>query len=215
MKEESYYIVERPSHGYGYSYYNELLFGKWTSEWNNLRFDGITIRGNDISNNIRDCINHTISPNILEIENAFKINQRTYEVVLNWFKQLINYIIRAINEIPEIENKDQSISIITDNRIIITPYGKEIAQEKGYIRSFINNDIREFDILLPNQYVDFPNISMNYSCQLLDNYWDSMKKGSTKYISNTMCDMLTSSFSNKLSNIISQIKYIHKYHSKY
>ena len=63
MINNSYNIVKLPNiNSNGHS---SILFGKWTLNGVNLRFEGITIENGLVNNNIRDVINHTLSPNIL------------------------------------------------------------------------------------------------------------------------------------------------------
>lgn len=214
MKSENeYYIVDLPRTAH--KLYGQLLFGKFSHSGINLRFNGVTIEGNNVANYVRDVINHTLSPDVLKLGNALKINQRTYEVVLNWFLQLINEIKKYIIEIPEIDSVNESVVIYTDNNIIVTPYGNEIAETDGYIRSMAEEDIHEWNIYYPNQYIAFPSFIQEYGCQNLDIYWRLMQIGRTKYITNTMCDMLTNAIAQKIASIISQIKYIHKYKQLY
>ena len=213
MSENEYYIIDLPCTSR--RPYGQLLFGKFSHSGTNLRFDGITIEGNNVENYIRDTINHTLSPDVLNLGNALKINKRTYEVVLSWFLQLIDEIKNYIKEIPKIESVEQSVVICANNNIIVTPYGNEIAEREDYIRSMAEENIQEWNISTPNQYVAFPSFRQEYGCQNLDTYWSLMQKGYTKFITNTMCDMLTATISHKIARIISQIKHIHKYRQLY
>ena len=209
---KEYYIVELPKR---YTPYNQILFGEWIQIGNNLRFEGITIEGDNISNYIRDEINNTLPQNILQSEKAFKINKQTYDVVLNWFDQLISEIKQFIEELPQVETKDQALAIANDNHIIITPYGKEIAETEGFIRCMADDNIPEWDILLHTDYVRFPNINKNYGYQNLDCYWDAMERGKTKYISTAMCDLVSNAISNKVTYIINQIRHMLNYRQMY
>ena len=87
MINNSYNIVKLPNiNSNGHS---SILFGKWTLNGVNLRFEGITIENGLVNNNIRDVINHTLSPNILATGDTLGINKRTYDVVVYWFQQLL------------------------------------------------------------------------------------------------------------------------------
>lgn len=202
----SYNIVELPIiNSIGHS---SILFGKWTLDGVNLRFEGITIENGLVNNDIRDVINHTLSPNTLTIGNTLEINKRTYDVVVSWFQQLLQDINRCINEIPEIDDREQALVIRTDKNIIISPFGKELSDD-NFVRSIIDDNIPEIEILRSSTHSDFPSLTRYYSYRNLDHYWDAMKIGTTRYISNTMCDMLICTITQKLNSIIQQIKYIH------
>lgn len=202
----SYNIVELPIiNSIGHS---PILFGKWTLNGVNLRFEGITIENGLVNNDIRDVINHTLSPNTLTIGNTLEINKRTYDVVVYWFQQLLQDINRCINEVPEIDDREQALVIRIDKNIIITPFGKELSDD-NFVRSIIDDNIPEIEILQSSTHSDFPSLIRYYGCRNLDHYWDAMKTGTTKYISNTMCDMLICTITQKLNSIIQQIKYIH------
>lgn len=206
MINNSYNIVKLPNiNSNGHS---SILFGKWTLNGVNLRFEGITIENGLVNNNIREVINHTLSPNILATGDTLGINKRTYDVVVYWFQQLLQDINRCINEIPKIDDREQALVIRTDKNIIITPFGKELTDD-NFVRSIVDDNIPEIEILLPLTHSDFPSLTRYYGCRNLDYYRDAMKIGTTRYISNTMCDMLICLIIQKLNSIIQQIKYIH------
>ena len=206
MINNSYNIVKLPNiNSNGHS---SVLFGKWTLNGVNLRFEGITIENGLVNNNIRDVINHTLSPNILATGDTLGISKLTYDVVVYWFQQLLQDINRCINEIPKIDDREQALVIRTDKNIIITPFGKELTDD-NFVRSIVDDNIPEIEILLPLTHSDFPSLTRYYGCRNLDYYRDAMKIGTTRYISNTMCDMLICLIIQKLNSIIQQIKYIH------
>lgn len=212
MIHNSYNIVELPiinSNGR-----TSLLFGKWTLEGINLKFEGVTIEDGLVKNEVRDVINHTLLPNTLAIGNTFEINKRTYEVVVHWFLQLLEDTYKCIDEIPESDDKEQALVIITDEQIIITPYGKELTDD-DFERSIIDDNLPQLEIYLPTSYSDFPDIRKVLGCKNLDFYWEAIKNGKAKYISYTMCDMLICTITQKLNAIIQQIRYIHSHKSLY
>lgn len=191
-----------------------LLFGKWTLEGINLKFEGVTIEDGLVKNEFRDVINHTLLPNTLAIGNTFEINKRTYEVVVHWFLQLLEDTYKCIDEIPESDDKEQALVIITDEQIIITPYGKELTDD-DFERSIIDDNLPQLEIYLPTSYSDFPDIRKVLGCKNLDFYWEAIKNGKAKYISYTMCDMLICTITQKLNAVIQQIRYIHSHKSLY
>lgn len=212
MIHNSYNIVELPiinSNGR-----TSLLFGKWTLEGINLKFEGVTIEDGLVKNEVRDVINHTLLPNTLAIGNTFEINKRTYEVVVHWFLQLLEDTYKCIDEIPESDDKEQALVIITDEQIIITPYGKELTDD-DFERSIIDDNLPQLEIYLPTSYSDFPDIRKVVGCKNLDFYWEAIKNGKAKYISYTMCDMLICTITQKLNAVIQQIRYIHSHKSLY
>lgn len=212
MIHNSYNIVELPiinSNGR-----TSLLFGKWTLEGINLKFEGVTIEDGLVKNEVRDVINHTLLPNTLAIGNTFEINKRTYEVVVHWFLQLLEDTYKCIDEIPESDDKEQALVIITDEQIIITPYGKELTDD-DFERSIIDDNLPQLEIYLPTSYSDFPDIRKVLGCKNLDFYWEAIKNGKAKYISYTMCDMLICTITQKLNAVIQQIRYIHSHKSLY
>lgn len=212
MIHNSYNIVELPiinSNGR-----TSLLFGKWTLEGINLKFEGVTIEDSLVKNEVRDVINHTLLPNTLAIGNTFEINKRTYEVVVHWFLQLLEDTYKCIDEIPESDDKEQALVIITDEQIIITPYGKELTDD-DFERSIIDDNLPQLEIYLPTSYSDFPDIRKVLGCKNLDFYWEAIKNGKAKYISYTMCDMLICTITQKLNAVIQQIRYIHSHKSLY
>ena len=212
MIHNSYNIVELPiinSNGR-----TSLLFGKWTLEGINLKFEGVTIEDGLVKNEFRDVINHTLLPNTLAIGNTFEINKRTYEVVVHWFLQLLEDTYKCIDEIPESDDKEQALVIITDKQIIITPYGKELTDD-DFERSIIDDNLPQLEIYLPTSYSDFPDIRKVLGCNNLDFYWEAIKNGKAKYISYTMCDMLICTITQKLNAVIQQIRYIHSHKSLY
>ena len=212
MIHNSYNIVELPiinSNGR-----TSLLFGKWTLEGINLKFEGVTIEDGLVKNEVRDVINHTLLHNTLAIGNTFEINKRTYEVVVHWFLQLLEDTYKCIDEIPESDDKEQALVIITDEQIIITPYGKELTDD-DFERSIIDDNLPQLEIYLPTSYSDFPDIRKVLGCKNLDFYWEAIKNGKAKYISYTMCDMLICTITQKLNAVIQQIRYIHSHKSLY
>ena len=167
-----------------------------------------------VKNEVRDVINHTLLPNTLAIGNTFEINKRTYEVVVHWFLQLLEDTYKCIDEIPESDDKEQALVIITDEQIIITPYGKELTDD-DFERSIIDDNLPQLEIYLPTSYSDFPDIRKVVGCKNLDFYWEAIKNGKAKYISYTMCDMLICTITQKLNAVIQQIRYIHSHKSLY
>lgn len=204
--EENYYIVESTLSHTTRNSPKEILFGKWLSHLNYLKFVGISMQRNIAYNYIRDTLNNTLNPHILQGDNVLKMNQRTYEVVIKWFNEFIRDVNEWVTLVSETSNNEEGIIIKTPTCICITPFAKAIHTEDN--EDTYGIELGDTIINFGSNYSPFPSVVMKGSVQNLDVYWDLMKNGETKYISHQCCKLLEFAINGRYNKLFDSIKYI-------
>lgn len=216
MSTDKFYIVEEILNRSGYvTPPKELLFGKWNRKYGCLRFEGMTIHDMCIDSYIRDTINHNLSDDILDSDNALEINERTYDIVKKWTHDFVKEILEWIDLIPEIKSHSEAVAILTDNNICISPHGREISTGENVIHSMAEEIIWQVDVNYSYQYIPFPSVCFSCDTFNLNHYWDLMNEGQTKFISLEGCKLLSCAIKNRFDKLVQSIIYIYKYKSLY
>lgn len=209
MEEEKYYLVELPLSPNNFNSSKELLFGKWLSRMEYIKFIGISMQKSHEDNFIRDTLNHTLNPHALNGENALEINLRTYEVVIKWFDEFVNDANEWINIVPDSENEEEGMIIQTSNCICITPFAKAIHSDN--YEDTLGIDLGDLIIDFGSNYCPFPSIVLNGSNRNLDFYWDLMKVSKIKHINHKCCKLLICALNERYNKLFDSITYIHQY----